>query len=164
LEEAIRLDPQYAEALNYLGYTYADKDMKLTEAKELVQRALAIKPEDGAYVDSLGWVHFRLGQWDEAVKELERAAKLLPEDAVIHEHLGDAYLKKSRNRDARESWMKALELDPANTKLIERFKDAGFGDPAADERFQKAKAKKESADPTASVPPRQEPQPTQSGI
>jgi tetratricopeptide (TPR) repeat protein len=164
LEEAIRLDPQYAEALNYLGYTYADKDMKLTEAKELVQRALAIKPEDGAYVDSLGWVHFKLGQWDEAVKELERAAKLLPEDAVIHEHLGDAYLKKSRSRDARESWMKALELDPANTKLIERFRDAGFGDPEADERFQKAKAKKESADPTASAPLRQEPQPTQSGI
>ncbi|MFZ5864024.1 MAG: tetratricopeptide repeat protein [Nitrospirota bacterium] len=164
LEEAIRLDPQYAEALNYLGYTYAEKDMKLGEAKELIQRALAIKPEDGAYLDSLGWVHFKLGQWDAAVKDLERAIAALPDDPVIHEHLGDAYLKADRSRDARESWLKSLELDPANTKLIERFKGAGFGDPEAEERFRKAKAKKDAEEPTAVAPIRQNLDQSQSGI
>ncbi len=149
LEEAIRLDPKYAEALNYLGYTYAEKDMKLDEAMDLIKRALAVKPDDGAYVDSLGWTHFKLGQWDDAVRELERAISLLPDDAVIHEHLGEAYLKKSRRDEARESWLRALELDPTNVKLIERFKTTGFGDPEAEERFQRAKSKKETPDPAA---------------
>jgi len=147
LEEAIRLDPQYSEALNYLGYTYAEKEMKLPEAVDLIQRALAIKPDDGAYIDSLGWAHFKLGQWDDALKELERAASLMPDDAVIQEHLGEAYLKKQRDQDARESWLKSLELDPANVKLIERYKSAGFGDPEAEERIQRAKAKKDAEKP-----------------
>lgn len=149
LEEAIRLDPKYAEALNYLGYTYAEKDMRLPEAMELIKRALAIKPDDGAYVDSLGWAHFKLGEWDDAVRELERAVALLPDDAVIHEHLGEAYLKKSRRDEARESWLRSLELDPINTKLIERFKATGFGDPEAEERFQRAKTKKGEQEPSA---------------
>ncbi len=149
LEEAIRLDPKYAEALNYLGYTYAEKDMRLPEAMDLIKRALAVKPDDGAYVDSLGWAHFKLGQWDDAVRELERAIALLPDDAVIHEHLGEAYLKKSRRDEARESWLRALELDPANVKLIERFKTTGFGDPEAEERFQRAKSKQEPEKPAA---------------
>lgn len=149
LEEAIRLDPKYAEALNYLGYTYAEKDMKLAEAVGLIKRALAVKPDDGAYVDSLGWAHFKLGQWDDAVRELERAVSLLPDDAVIHEHLGEAYLKKSRRDEAREAWLRALELDTTNAKLIERFKATGFGDPESEERFQRAKAKKDAQEPAA---------------
>ncbi|MEO6667762.1 MAG: tetratricopeptide repeat protein [Nitrospiria bacterium] len=143
LEEAIRLDPKYSEALNYLGYTYAEKDMKLKEAVELIRRALAVKPDDGAYVDSLGWAHYKLGQWDEAVRELEKAVALMPDDAVIYEHLGDAYLKKKREGDAREAWLKSLELDPTNKVLIERFKGAGFGDPEIEERIQRSRAKKE---------------------
>jgi tetratricopeptide (TPR) repeat protein len=165
LEEAIRLDPKYAEAMNYLGYTYAEKDMKLGEAMDLIKRALAIKPDDGAYVDSLGWTHFKLGQWDEAVRELERAISLLPDDAVIHEHLGEAYLKKSRRDEARESWLRSLELDPANAKLIERFKTTGFGDPEDEERFQRAKSKKDDQDPAADsqVSPESDPRNAQSG-
>ncbi len=149
LEEAIRLDPKYAEALNYLGYTYAEKDTKLTEAMGLIKRALVVKPDDGAYVDSLGWTHFKLGQWDDAVRELERAVLLLPDDAVIHEHLGEAYLKKSRRDEARESWLRALELDTTNAKLIERFRTTGFGDPESEERFQRAKSRKDSQEPAA---------------
>jgi tetratricopeptide (TPR) repeat protein len=149
MEAAIRLDPKYSEALNYLGYTYAEKDMKLPEAVDLIQRALAVKPEDGAYVDSLGWAYYRLGRWDDAVKELERASTLLPDDAVIHEHLGEAYFRTKRSDDARESWLKSLELDPTNTKLIERFKEAGLGDPEAEERIKRSKAKKEGEKPAA---------------
>jgi tetratricopeptide (TPR) repeat protein len=147
VEEAIRLDPKYAEAMNYLGYSYAEKDMKLTEAMDLIKRALAIKPDDGAYVDSLGWTHFKLGQWDDAVRELERAVSLLPDDAVIHEHLGEAYLEEPSR--ARESWLRSLELDPTNAKLIERFKTTGFGDPESEERFQRAKSKKDAQEPAA---------------
>jgi len=71
------------------------------------------------------------------------------DDAVIHEHLGEVYLKKERGPDARESWLKSLELDPTNDTLIERFKKAGFGDPEAEERFQRAKTKKDAERPAA---------------
>jgi len=146
MEEAIRLDPNFAEALNYLGYAYADRNIRLTEAIGLIKRAVAIKPNDGAYVDSLGWVHYRLGSWNEAVTELEKATRLL-NDAVVYEHLGEAYLMAKRSTDAREAWLKSLELDPTNTKLIERFKAEGLGDPEAEDRFKRAKEKKEAQKP-----------------
>jgi tetratricopeptide (TPR) repeat protein len=68
---------------------------------------------------------------------------------VIHEHLGEAYLKKSRREEAREAWLRALELDPSNAQLIERFKTTGFGDPESEERFQRAKSKKDGQEPAA---------------
>jgi tetratricopeptide (TPR) repeat protein len=122
-----------------LGYTYADRGIKLEEALDLINRALTVKPDDGYFIDSLGWTYYKMGKIDEALAQLNRAVALVPDDAVIQEHLGEIYLKKSQMREAKEAWLRSLELDPDNNKLVDRYKMAGFGDPAKEERIQKAR-------------------------
>jgi len=86
--------------------------VNLQEARRLVERALALDPQNGAYLDSLGWVHFRLGDWEKAVEYLEYAARLLDDDPTIFDHLGEAYLKLGQVDQAEAAWHRALELDP----------------------------------------------------
>jgi tetratricopeptide (TPR) repeat protein len=100
--QLIAQTPTFAPALNYLGYMWAEKGENLAEALSLVERAVALDPHNGAYVDSLGWAHFQLGQYEEARGYLERAAVLLPDDAVIFEHLGDLYLALGRREMAAQ--------------------------------------------------------------
>ena len=138
MEETIRLNPEHANALNYLGYSYADRGVELEVALDLIRRALVIKPNDGYYLDSLGWAYYKLGKMNEALVELKRAASRIPDDPVIQEHLGEVYLKKSLLEEAKEAWLTALELDPKNQKLVERYRTAGFGDPEEEDRIQKA--------------------------
>ncbi len=123
LRRSIALDPaNAAEAYNYLGYMWADHNMHLDEAKEMIQRALQIEPNNGSYLDSLGWVEFRQGKFDQALADLLRAAKNLDrEDPIVFEHIGDTYLKLHRVPEALESWQKAFALDPKNKKLAEKI-------------------------------------------
>lgn len=129
MEKTISLDSNHANALNYLGYTYAEKGIRLNEAIDLINRALAIRPDDGYFVDSLGWAYYKKGKIPEALEALNRAVSLVPEDPVIHEHLGELYLKQNRLDLAKEAWAHSLKLDPKNDKLISRFREAGFGEP-----------------------------------
>jgi tetratricopeptide (TPR) repeat protein len=123
LRKSIALDPaNAAEAYNYLGYMWADHNMHLDEAKEMIERALEIEPNNGSYLDSLGWVEFRQGKFDQALAHLLRAAeKMEREDPIVFEHIGDTYLKLHRVPEALESWQKALALDPKNKKLAEKI-------------------------------------------
>jgi len=116
LKKALEADPDYAQALNYLGYRYAEEGRHLPEALKLINKALAQEPDNGAYVDSLGWVYFKQGKIRDAIVHLERARTLL-EDPVIYDHLGDAYLKLQDPVKAREHWEKSLELDPDNEQV-----------------------------------------------
>ena len=106
----IEIDPDYHAALNYLGYMYAERGEKLDEALSLVRRALALDPDNGSYVDSLGWAYFRLGQHEQARRQLERAVRLEPGDGTVHEHLGDVYGALGQADQARRSYQRALEL------------------------------------------------------
>lgn len=123
LRKSIALDPaNAAEAYNYLGYMWADHNMYLDEAEDTIKRALQIEPDNGSYLDSLGWVEFRKGRFDQALADLLRAAKNMEhEDAVVFEHIGDVYLKLNRVPQALEAWQKALVLDPKNKKLSEKI-------------------------------------------
>ena len=112
------IDPDFAPALNYLGYMWADQGRNLEEALDLVERAVAIEPDNGAYVDSLGWTLFRLGRHEEARVLLERAARLIPGDAVISEHLGDLYLAAGQPAEARLHYERALSLDGENAGAV----------------------------------------------
>lgn len=150
METAIKLDPHHADALNYLGYSYADRGIKIDQAVSLTKQAVALKPDNGYYVDSLGWAFFKSGMLNEALAELKRAAALVGDDPVIYEHLGDIYAKQKNLSDAREAWLHALELDPSNNKLMERFREQGMGDPAQEERIQQAKRR--VADQKSSLP------------
>jgi tetratricopeptide (TPR) repeat protein len=123
LRKSIALDPaNAAEAYNYLGYMWADHNMHLDEAEETIRRALEIEPNNGSYLDSLGWVEFRKGKFDQALADLLRAAKNIDrEDPIVFEHIGDTYLKLNRVPEALESWQKALKLDPKNKSLADKI-------------------------------------------
>jgi tetratricopeptide (TPR) repeat protein len=110
---ALELSPDQPFVLNYLAYSWADMGHHLTEARQMIQRAAERRPNDGAITDSLGWVMFRQGDHQEAVKTLEKAVELEPEDSTINGHLGDAYMAVGRKIEAQYQWRRALNLNPA---------------------------------------------------
>src|SRR6059036_505179 len=123
LRKSITLDPaNAAEACNYIGYMWADHNMNLDEAEAMIKRALESEPNNASYLDSLGWVEFRKGKFDQALSDLLRAAKAVErDDPVVFEHIGDTYLKLNRTAEALEAWRKALALDPKNKKVADKI-------------------------------------------
>ncbi len=109
---ALKLQPEQPYVLNYLGYSWVDQGINLDRAKGMLNRAVELRPNDGYIVDSLGWVDFRLGDYNGAVDRLERAVELEPGDPTINDHLGDAYWRVGREREARFQWRRALSLNP----------------------------------------------------
>ncbi len=142
---ALELNPEQPQVLNYLGYGLVEQRMKLDEALDLIERAVAARPRDGYITDSLGWVLYRLGRFEEAVEPMERAVMLEPLDPLINDHLGDVLWMVGREREARFQWRRALSLDP--TEEVDRIRrklevgldtvleeeDAGAAVEAADE-------------------------------
>ncbi|MGC6454213.1 MAG: tetratricopeptide repeat protein [Candidatus Puniceispirillaceae bacterium] len=110
LLRAIEIDPGDAYALNYLGYWWADEGRNLDQAITMIERAVSHRPTSGFFVDSLGWVHFKLGDAGRAVGYLERATELEPSDPEITGHLGDVYWVLGRRDEARYKWRLALSL------------------------------------------------------
>ena len=107
---ALELKPDQPLVLNYLGYSWVEQGMNLERAMKLIQRAVALRPRDGYIVDSLGWAHYRLGDFENAVKFLERAVELRADDPIITDHLGDIYWKVGRQNEARFQWERSLVL------------------------------------------------------
>lgn len=110
MERVLDLQPEHAEALNYIGYTWADKNIHLEKALEYILRADTLKPDNGFIIDSLGWVYYRLGNSQQAVKELQRALILIPDDPHIYNHLGDVYRSLNSFPEAIEVYQKAYEM------------------------------------------------------
>ena len=127
MREALRLSPDQPFALNFLGFSWTEQNRNLPEARRMIQRALQQRPDDGAIVDSLGWVMLRQGDVTGAVRTLEKAAELEPTDPTITGHLGDAYWAAGRHVEAADQWRRALVLkpEPDDAARIEaRLKDA----------------------------------------
>lgn len=122
LRLAIQRKPDYHEALNYLGYIYVEENKNLDEAQILIRKALEIEPDNGAYIDSLGWLYFKQANFKEAIEELEKASSLL-KDPVIYDHLGDAYFKINNFENAKLNWQRALELDPHQDKVKKKLEE-----------------------------------------
>jgi Flp pilus assembly protein TadD len=112
LEHALELKPDQALILNYLGYSWIDKGEKLDQGLKMIEKAVELRPTDGYIVDSLGWAHYRMGDYAGAVKYLERAVELVPDDSTINDHLGDAYWRTGRQIEARYQWRRALQFGP----------------------------------------------------
>ena len=110
--KALELQPDQPQVLNYLGYSWVDMNTNLKEGLAMIQKAVDLKPSDGYIVDSLGWAYFRLGRFDDAVREMERAVSLKPEDPVLNDHLGDAYWRVGRKLEATFQWNQARDLKP----------------------------------------------------
>jgi tetratricopeptide (TPR) repeat protein len=120
IKKVLELNPNNADALNFLGYSYAEAGVNLDEAEKLVREALGAKPESGHILDSLGWILYKKGQYDKAVAELERAHRIMPQDGTVAEHLGDAYFQNKRYRDALRTYRRALVLENANTPALRK--------------------------------------------
>jgi tetratricopeptide (TPR) repeat protein len=105
----LEVNPDNAPALNYLGYMLADRNIKLPEALTLVTKALDIEPNSGAYLDSLGWVYFKLNRLPEAEEKLHQALLLTPRDATVHDHMGDVLLRESKVKEAIAQWQMSLQ-------------------------------------------------------
>jgi Flp pilus assembly protein TadD len=110
MEKVLELKPDHAEALNYLGYTWAENNVNLEQALEYIQKSMSLKPDSGYIQDSLGWVYFRMGKFNLAIKEILAALLLEPNDPNIYEHLGDIYNEQGKKKKAKEAYTKAEQL------------------------------------------------------
>ncbi len=145
LKQALELVPETsplgeAQILNYIGYSWVDMGIRLDEGFANIQRAIELAPNDAHIIDSLGWAYFRLGRYEDAVRELERAVEQLPNDPVVNEHLGDVYWRVGRRLEARFQWERALDNDPAedDRKMIERKLEMGLDEAEAGSRKSEA--------------------------
>ncbi len=111
-KKVLSTDPLNASASNYLGYMLADRGVRLDESVKYIQEALKLDPNNGAYLDSLGWAYFKMGRYDLAQPPLESAARLIQNDPTIHEHLGNLYLRQGKTARAQEEWQRALKEWP----------------------------------------------------
>ncbi|MBF0124829.1 MAG: tetratricopeptide repeat protein [Magnetococcales bacterium] len=114
-------NPEDAQALNYLGYVWAERNENLQESYNLLQRAIKLSPGDGFITDSLGWVLFRLQRFDESLRLMREAVRLQPKDSTITEHLGDVLLAAGQQQEALAVWQRALELDQNNNALRDKI-------------------------------------------
>ena len=138
LRKALELFPDQPHVLNYLGYSWIDQGVNLDEGMAMIKKAVQQRPDDGYIVDSLGWAYYRLGNYEDAVKQLERAIELKPEDPTINDHLGDAYWRVGRTLEAKFQWAHARDLKPEPDelpKILAKLKDG-----LPDETSSQAKA------------------------
>jgi tetratricopeptide (TPR) repeat protein len=125
MEIVLQMDSNNADAMNFIGYSYADRGIKLAEAEGLIRKALALKPGNAYMLDSLGWVCFRQNKFAEAIQYLKEAAAGLPQDTTIAEHLGDAYAESGKIDEARAIYLQVMKLDPGHKTVprkIEKLK------------------------------------------
>jgi tetratricopeptide (TPR) repeat protein len=122
MKKVISLNPKDVQALNFLGYTYAELGINLDEALRYIRQAVELRPNDGFILDSLGWVYYKMKKYDEAVRCLEEAANLVEDDTTITEHLGDAYLARRDFKKALKAYKKALENEPGRKELLDKIR------------------------------------------
>lgn len=117
-EKIIEQNPDHHPALNYLAYMWADRGENLDKALEYVNRALKHEPDNGAYIDTLGWIYYQQGHFEDAYRELLKSAELEPDEPVILEHLGDVLMKLERPLEARAYYRITLELGAGERQSI----------------------------------------------
>jgi tetratricopeptide (TPR) repeat protein len=130
-KKALELNPDQPLVLNYLGYSWVDQGLNLEDAFKMLRRAVELRPNDGYIVDSLGWAHFKLGQYPEAAATLEKAINLKPADPILNDHLGDAYWRVNRRIEAHFQWNHARDMGPDSEELPSILKKIEIGLPDA---------------------------------
>ena len=137
----LNMDPDNANALNYLGYMLADRDVRLDEAQQLIAKALDLEPDNGAYLDSLGWLYYRQNHLDQAAQKLQQALDHIGTDPTVHDHMAEVYFKQGKFREAAQQWEMSVEemkaaapadMDPVELKRIsQRLEEARAKIPAS---------------------------------
>ena len=112
--KALNISSEQADVLNYLAYSYIDKGINLAESKNMIEKALMLKPNDPYIVDSLAWYYFKIGEYEEALSILEFSMEIMPYDSTVNDHYGDILWKLGKEIEARYYWKKAINLDKEN--------------------------------------------------
>ncbi|MDD5223508.1 MAG: tetratricopeptide repeat protein [bacterium] len=123
MKKVLKLDPKHADALNYIGYLYAEKGIKLEEALGLLKKALEIRPNDGFITDSLGWAYYQQKNYRKALELIERAFSLIGDDPTIAEHLGDVHSALGEREKAIRDYKNSLQLKPEPDKDLKRIEE-----------------------------------------
>jgi len=144
-KKALELYPDQPLVLNYLGYSWVDQGINLEEAFKMLRKAVELRPNDGYIVDSLGWAHYKLGQYPEAAETLEKAIDLKPADPILNDHLGDAYWRVDRRIEAHFQWNHARDMgaDPEDMPGILKKIEDGLPAPATQTATPKASLQKQ---------------------
>jgi tetratricopeptide (TPR) repeat protein len=144
-KKALDLNPEQPLVLNYLGYSWVDQGLNLEEAFKMLRRAVELRPNDGYIVDSLGWAHYKLGQYTEAAETLEKAIDLKPADPILNDHLGDAYWRVNRRIEAHFQWNHARDMgpDPEDLPAILKKIEVGLPDVTTETGVPKASLQKQ---------------------
>jgi tetratricopeptide (TPR) repeat protein len=122
LRACLEFDPENPDVMNFLGYHLAEQDIRLPEAEQLLLRALEKDLDNGFYMDSLGWIYYRMGRSGRAVELISRAIRLMrTDDGVLRDHLGDAYLLNGQRKQAVAEWKRAVRLDPTLEGIQEKI-------------------------------------------
>ena len=116
MEEVLKNEPEHANALNFVGYTWADQGINLDRAEQMIKRALELRPGEGFIIDSLGWVYFKKGNYKAALEELLKAQQTLPDDPTIAEHVGDVYAALKEKEKAISFYERAQALEKKEEK------------------------------------------------
>ena len=126
LDILIEKIPNNPTVMNFVGYTYVDQNIKLQKGLSLIKNAIELDPNNGFFIDSLGWAYYRMGEYKKSVTLLEKSVELEPMEAEITEHLGDVYLKLNRVKEAIVQWKRAISLTSSkeyeiriNKKILE---------------------------------------------
>ena len=125
LQRLLKADPDHPDALNYLGYSWAEQGRNLEEALRLIQRALRIRPDAAYIIDSLGWVHYQMGDYGKALDLLLKAVENMKDDPTVLDHLGDIYEKLGQEDLAVQYWSRALAADPDNAEIARKLREKG---------------------------------------
>src|SRR5690606_19953725 len=122
LEQALQLNPAQSEVVNYLVYSWLTRNERIQEAHDMLETAVAKRPNDAQIVDSMGWAMYLLGHYDQAATYIEKALELIPSDPTVNDHLGDVYWRQGRRTEARFQWERSLYYSPEEelTKTIHK--------------------------------------------
>jgi tetratricopeptide (TPR) repeat protein len=118
----LKLRPDLAIVLNNYAYHLATRNLRLLDALSMAEKALQAEPENGAYLDTVGWIHFQLGQYDKALEYIGKSLKIRTDSAEVMEHLGDVYEKMGQTQKARQLWQSALDRDASREELVQKIK------------------------------------------
>ncbi len=124
LTDALEINPNDPYVLNYLAYSWLDRNVNLDKAVNMLKKAVELEPNDGYIIDSLGWAFYLTGVIDKSIFYLEKAVSIMPNDATLNDHLGDAYWKSGRKQEANSQWKRVLIIDPNfknKEKILEKL-------------------------------------------
>lgn len=148
--KCLELDPDHAEACNYLAYMWAEKGVKLNQAFKYVSKALTLNPKSGAFLDTLGWIYYMNEQYKEALEQISHAAEIIPDDPTITDHLGDVLYKLGDEKQALPHWERSFVLDPGNAKVAEKLSRHGADMEALRKQAEELKRKELNEKKTSS--------------